>query len=284
MTRVHRKRHQDSSDDCKRKGRCGHKKSGKKTDTSSTDLTYLCDDHHHRKRRCSTSSTSSSCSSSSSSSSCSSTSSSTCSSSSSSSCRGCDKKCSNCVSCISCGCRDCSDYSRSSVLGSLGSSSDICCDLSGLAKDKKRKCRDLKNGHKKSDDSCHDDHHHGRKGKKFVVTFGPKEGSQWADYNTGNESIYVNSKNGPILHLYRGNTYFFCVEQGNTGGVRQYSLILSDSPAGGPGSHLIHNSFAPLAHGCGTFKIDAKTPRYFYYQTNTQAFMGGLVIVHDRKH
>jgi hypothetical protein len=256
-------KNQGCSSDRKQKGKsCGCKKE----ESTSSDLTYLCDDRRQRQR-------SSSCSSSSSSSS-------TCSSTSSSStaqgCRGCQDRCSNCVSCISCGCRDCSDYSRSSVLGSLGSSSEYCPDLDALALDKKKKCC----GDKKSKK------HGGQKtkGKKFCVTFGSSTGSTTESYNSGTESIWVNSKNQPILHLYRGNTYFFCVEQGMTGSTRQYSLILTDSPSGGPGSNLIPGAFAPISSGCASFKVDSKTPRYFYYQTTTQTFMGSLCIVHDSQY
>ena len=266
MARHHRKHH----DKCDKK-RCGYNTSTS-TYESSSDLTYLCDDKsHHRHRTYSSSSDDSSSSTSSSYESSSS-------SSSSDDCRGCSRKCSNCVSCVSCGCRECSDYSRSSVLRSLGSASDNC-DFSGINKDRKKKCHSSKDSH--SDSHSHSHSH--KKGKKFVVTFETKSGSHWEDYNTGDHSIWVNGKNTPILHLYRGNTYFFCVEQhtGNTG--TDYSLILTDSPVGGTGANIIPGGFPPLMNGCATLKVDHHTPRYFFYQTDTQQFMGGLVIVHDSK-
>ena len=124
------------------------------------------------------------------------------------------------------------------------------------------------------------------RGKKFVVSFGPKEGHQWADYNKGNESIYINGKNGPVLHLYRGSTYYFCVEQTNVNDESSSDPIhffyLTNSPIGGVGSNPIPGGFSPVPKGCVCFKVDKSTPRYFYYQSSKQTFEGGLVIVHDK--
>lgn len=124
------------------------------------------------------------------------------------------------------------------------------------------------------------------RGKKFVVSFGPKEGHQWAKYNESDESIHINGKNGPVLHLYRGSTYFFCVEQSNVSDDSsedaKHFFFLTDSPAGGIGSHSIQGGFAPVSKGCICFKVDKCTPRYFFYQSSRQAFEGGLVIVHDK--
>ena len=124
------------------------------------------------------------------------------------------------------------------------------------------------------------------RGKKFVVTFGPKEGHQWAKYNTNDESIHINGKNGPVLHLYRGSTYFFCVEQPNVSDdsscEAKHFFFLTDSPSGGIGSQAIQGGFAPVSKGCVCFKVDKCTPRYFFYQSSRQGFEGGLVIVHDK--
>jgi len=126
----------------------------------------------------------------------------------------------------------------------------------------------------------------GSRGKKFVVSFGPKEGHQWADYNKGKESIYINGKNGPVLHLYRGSTYYFCVEQANVNDESSSDPIhffyLTNSPIGGVGSNPIPGGFSPVPKGCVCFKVDKSTPRYFYYQSSKQTFEGGLVIVHDK--
>lgn len=258
MARHHQK-HISSS----KKDKCGCNKS----ETSSTDLSYLCDDHHKH-------------SSSSSSDECDSTSSSY--ESESSSCQGCQDKCTTCVSCISCGCRDCGDYSRTSVLRSLGSSSDPCSELSGLAKDRKKKCRgDKKKHHTSTSDSTHTGGHGGTRGRTFNVTFGDKQGSQAEKYNTIDQSIWINGKNTPILHLYRGTTYYFCVTN-NTNATTQFSFVLTDSPSGGLGSDLIAGA-RPVSDGCIAFRVTSATPRYFFYQTDTHSYMGGLVIVHDAK-
>lgn len=121
------------------------------------------------------------------------------------------------------------------------------------------------------------------KGKKFVVTFGSKEGHPWAEYNEGNLTVNINGKNGPVLHLYRGCTYFFCVEQDIIEGEDpKHTFILTNSPAGGSNSRLILGGFAPVSKGCVCFKVDKYTPRYFFYQDAKNAFGGGLIIVHDK--
>lgn len=120
------------------------------------------------------------------------------------------------------------------------------------------------------------------KGKKFVISFGPKEGHPWAEYNTGDKSIHINGKNGPVLHLYRECNYFFCVEQNiHEGGDPVHSFVLTNSPVGGLSSRIIPNGFAPVSKGCVCFKVDKCTPRYFFYQDSKGEFEGGLVIVHD---
>lgn len=111
--------------------------------------------------------------------------------------------------------------------------------------------------------------------RKFTITFGSKTNHQWAKYNQSNKSISINGRNGPVLHLYRGNTYYFCIEEGDD------TFFLTDSPAGGFGSKPISGGFAPLSKGCVCFKVDKHTPRYFYYQSSINMFGGGLIIVHD---
>lgn len=121
------------------------------------------------------------------------------------------------------------------------------------------------------------------KGKKFIVTFGPKSGHQWAEYQNGDKSIHINGKNGPVLHLYRGCSYFFCVEQTVPAGEDpEHSLILTNNPSGGQGSRMIPNSFSPVPRGCVCLKVDETTPRYFFYHDYKNPFAGGLVIVHDK--
>jgi hypothetical protein len=196
------------------------------------------------------------------------------------SCRGCSKKCNDCNKCKSCQCKECSDNSLSSVLNSLCNSSDSssCSDSSSsswdddslLCKDRSRKCKKQKRKH------------HSKKGKKFVVSWGDKTGHQWSDYNDDTESIHVNGKNGPVLHLHRGCTYFFCVDQDVPEGAEaEHLFILTTSPVGGSSSKPIRGGFNPIAKGCICFKVEKYTPRYFYYQCARHLFEGGLVIVHD---
>lgn len=111
--------------------------------------------------------------------------------------------------------------------------------------------------------------------KQLIITFGNKEGHRWEKYNQGKSSIFINDKNGPVLHLYRGRTYLFCIEEGRN------TFLLTDSPVGGPNSKPIPGGFAPISKGCVRLTVDKFTPRYFYYQSSLNMFEGGLIIVHD---
>lgn len=115
------------------------------------------------------------------------------------------------------------------------------------------------------------------KGKKFLVSFGDKTGHPWGEYNKVGTSIYVNGKNGPVLHLYRGCTYFFVVDKE----AAEHSFVLTTSPMGGKGSSIVPGGFAAVSKGSACFKITDDTPRYFFYQDANAGFKGGLVIVHD---
>lgn len=114
------------------------------------------------------------------------------------------------------------------------------------------------------------------KGRKFVVTFGSKHGHQWSAYNPGQDCVIVNGKIGPVLHVYRGNSYFFEIIQNRT----NHKFILTGSPIG-KNCKPIDGSFEPVSKGCVFFKVCKTTPKYFYYQLTDESFAGGLVIVHD---
>jgi hypothetical protein len=256
--------------------------------------------------------------------------------------RGCRKR--GCRGGCEGGCvfiRECDDASKSSVVSSLGGSSDdrSCpSDFQRLACDRKRKCIELVSPCKKKCEEKHEkeheeeheeeleEEHEGEsnlgkesesseksekkespaaptapaapaapvaeksssgsgKGKKFVVTWGAKAGHPWEEYNGSDApSIHINGKNGPVLHLYRGGTYFFCVEQEIAEGANPaHRLVLTNSPAGGVGSRIIPGSFEPVGKGCVSFKVEDTTPRYFFYQDLDVTFAGGLVIVHDKE-
>lgn len=189
-------------------------------------------------------------------------------------------------------------------------SDSSCPDLSKLCQDEKRVCKKLKNlcdkqenvadkkerkekpkkdncGCKKKSEecSCLDntiEKKKNNKDKKFVVSFGPKKGHPWAEYNKGDTSIHVGGKNGPVLHLYRGVKYFFCFDDDNNSDSScEHSLILTNSPAGGTDSRSIVGGFAPFSKGVSYIKVDDQTPRYFFYQDLHNEFAGGIVIVHD---
>jgi hypothetical protein len=116
-------------------------------------------------------------------------------------------------------------------------------------------------------------------GVKFVVTFKAKNGHQWEDYNTSDKSIHINDKNGPCLHMFRGRSYVFSVNQDDSKNMMH--LILTNNPAGGVGSKIIPGGFSPLAKGSVIFRVDANTPRYFYYHDQEHSHAGGLITVHD---
>ena len=255
----------DGKQDCDKKS----SKSCKKSSSSSTKSSSS--------KSCSTSSESSSDSSS---------------CSDSDDCSGCESKCKSCTKCQACGCKDCSDYSVSSVMKELSddcyssssscsvSSSSSCESFSDLAKDESASCSDL---------SVCDKKVVGKKSgsKKFVVTFGKKDKHCHSDLNTSGDSIYINGKNGPVLHLYRGCTYYFSVEQSaQSNGTYAHSFVLTLNPVGnykGVAPKPLANSFAAVASGVVSFKVESSTPRYFYYQCANHSFEGGLVIVHNQR-
>jgi hypothetical protein len=181
-------------------------------------------------------------------------------------------------SCNTCGtCARCVDHSVTSVLNSFPDESS-CSDFFDLVNDKERprpqpepEVEEKTVSLKKESSS--------KKGKRFIFTFGPKSGHAWNEYNKETESIYVNGHNGPVLHLYRGLTYFFCIEQKES----DNTLVLTNSPVGGAGSKIIHGGFDPISRGCACVKVDAETPRYFYYQSSKNQFQGGLIIVHNQE-
>lgn len=221
---------------------------------------------------------------------------------------GCDHGCGGCVS----PCNPCNnDHSDSSVLNDLSVteySDSECPDLRGINCDLKRKCRKDKcesgsesseshnsssdshssssgshgsssGSNKESSESESESHKSSGRGKKFIVSFGSKGGHAWEEYNhKSNESIHINGKNGPVLHLYRGCVYFFCIEKCSNSG---HEFVLTNSPVGGKNAKSIVGGFEPISEGCVGFKVTKSTPRYFFYQDTQHKYLGGLVIVHD---
>lgn len=121
--------------------------------------------------------------------------------------------------------------------------------------------------------------------KHFYVTFGVKHDHQWSSYNKTHSSIYLNNKNGPILHLYRHVTYYFHVNSTNHSTLQiapsYNAFMFTTSPCGGRNALLIADGFHPMSQGIISFQVSEQTPRYFFYQNFYEELQGGLVIVHD---
>src|SRR5690606_32173301 len=122
----------------------------------------------------------------------------------------------------------CEKYSLHSLLKSLDEKSDIS-DLDDLVNDIEKVTpshEESKELIEQSKEQTQESKESSKKGKRFIFTFGPKEGHAWHEYNQDSSSIHVNGKNGPVLHLYRDSTYFFCLEQKDN----DNTLVLTNSP------------------------------------------------------
>jgi len=113
--------------------------------------------------------------------------------------------------------------------------------------------------------------------KKFNIKFSDKKHHPWEHYNTTDNSIYINNKNGPLVHLYRNFTYIFNVESDDSSN----SFVLTSSPVGGPDSLPINSSVPAISKGCFSLCIDNKIPRYLFYQSANYKYQGGIILVHD---
>ena len=116
--------------------------------------------------------------------------------------------------------------------------------------------------------------------KKYTVTFDKKCGHAMED-DIVDKVIYINGHQTPILKLTRGYTYYFNVKQKDN----KHTFVLTRNPAGKIGCDVkpLRGSFDPVARGCVKYHVTACTPKYFYYQSSNDAFMGGLVIVEDNQ-
>lgn len=112
------------------------------------------------------------------------------------------------------------------------------------------------------------------RGKKFKVTYGDKNGHPHSKYNNSNVSIHVNGHNGPILNLYRGDTYIFDIKGGKD------RFVFTSSPVGGEKSIPVCDLNVSV-DGQVVVKIDDRFPRFFYYQDKKVQYAGGPVIVHN---
>ena len=120
--------------------------------------------------------------------------------------------------------------------------------------------------------------------KKFEIKFGSKCGHDHEHEINGNKAIYVNGKLAPILKLTRGYVYYFNIIQKCSNDDYANSFVLTKNPVGKFGCltpEPLCDSFDPVTHGCVKYHVTNKTPKYFYYQSASNAFMGGLVLVED---
>lgn len=118
--------------------------------------------------------------------------------------------------------------------------------------------------------------------KKFCVKFDDKKGHRFEEEITGNCTIHVNGKNAPILKVKRGYIYYFAVEQKKSNGIYENLFVLTKSPVGyynGQKPIPLTGSFDPVGNGYVKYFVGKNTPKYFYYQSSINAFLGNLVIV-----
>ncbi len=120
--------------------------------------------------------------------------------------------------------------------------------------------------------------------KKFNVEFKSKCGHEHESEIVGEKAIYVNGKLAPILKLRRGYVYYFNVKQKGCNDNYENSFVLTKNPIGKYHDitpEPLCDSFDPVTHGCVKYHVTCKTPKYFYYQSASAAFMGGLILVED---
>lgn len=113
------------------------------------------------------------------------------------------------------------------------------------------------------------------RGKKFKISYGNKNGHPHTKYNDSDISIHINGHNGPILNLYRGDTYIFDIKGGKD------RFIFTSSPVGGDKSLPVCDINMSV-DGQVIVKIDNKFPKFFYYQDKKVQYAGGPVFVHEK--
>lgn len=114
----------------------------------------------------------------------------------------------------------------------------------------------------------------------LTFSLGPKTGHPLAKYNESDKSLYVNGRNGLMLYLRRGETYYLKVEQDLTTPYKdRFCLVITDNPSGGDKSTIM--GFTPITTGVGSLTIDQNAPRLFYYQDASRRNAGGPIYVID---
>jgi hypothetical protein len=110
----------------------------------------------------------------------------------------------------------------------------------------------------------------------YHVAIGPKCGHPCQSRIPGPRAFYINGKVAPVLHLRRGRTYLFRLEQPES--LSPYRLHFTTDCVGT--SLQRHPSFPdPISNGTVCLTITDSTPSLFYYQDTDTPFMGGTVIL-----
>ena len=208
-------------------------------------------------------------------------------SSSSSSCQPCKKKKKKKCSSSSSSSSSCSSSSSSSEsCKKETSSSSSSCQPCKKKKEKKcGKCKKVKCCcPPKKEKKCVEK----VKGRKFCVTVESKCGSPWECRNTGETVFAIDGVKQKVLHVTRGHSYFFTLNQDPwfDGQYAQHLYFTADI-LGGPcegGCDAAKLPGSPDPFGCGTacLKIDDCYPDVFYYQSRDFQAAGGIILVHGK--
>jgi len=128
-------------------------------------------------------------------------------------------------------------------------------------------------------------------GQIFEVGLASKCGHPWEHRILDSTRAWmVNGSLGKTIHVKRGNTYLFKVNQSaDAKGIYQHHLYFTTDPIGGKRGEACDNGMhdacplalspSPIASGSVALKIHDTYPDTFYYQCRNHKAMGGLVVV-----
>jgi hypothetical protein len=118
--------------------------------------------------------------------------------------------------------------------------------------------------------------------KKFNVSVGDKQGHKYSKLIDGKKSFYINGKNGPMVHLYRNNSYVFSLDPEILKNENyKFTFIENPMKVSGKPNMKINNVTESKDGSYLTLDVTKDTPRYFYYQCLNHNLIGGIVVVHD---
>lgn len=205
--------------------------------------------------------------------------------------KGCDFSISSCCSSSSSSCNDNCSYL-------VKNESVSCCPVPC----KKKKCCkkedscpkpcEKKESPKKCEKPCEKKKKFKARGKprRFCVTVVPKAGSPWEHRAPGASVFAINGKPAGVVHLQRGRTYHFDVNQSDIPEGSRHPFALYCDPLGGPAGYASDNSswtppiiadtFDPVTNGVACLNVDKTFPKYAFYGCVSHPGMGSLIIVH----